>query len=285
MTICKVCHVSLTMAVKNIAKENLSQVLEAAKMTRKIIERGVRSSSGECRALYRKYLSRAKTRGFTSVKDRYENDLVYREQMMSQGWDDLSISTIDFIANSDPQPNQGRTKEQILKYSGWFDGYEEDPKGKPLTKAHTAPCQHVANLRRRQEKAWWTKFREDVESKEAHDQDLQSRWVTGANQPSGSRWGAGAEGSRNEVKSEKWKPYVKGEYKANEYPSRGTGASSSSSGYPERSGKGKGDKNKSKDETEEYKEEESGKGYGKNYGFSKGKCYDYGRYEAYRRRY
>ena len=104
---------------------------------------------------YKRRIRRAERLGFTSVVDRFINDVLFRVQMIELGWNQHNIADVDTIGNRPAQENTGRSYHQRWKYEGWYDRHEEDPQGQPNRDLELAPTHIISNLRRRQETQYW----------------------------------------------------------------------------------------------------------------------------------
>ena len=79
----------------------------------RIIKRGGRSLIAQEKVHFKKYVKRAHKLKFSSVADRFKKDMLFRQQMSDQGWDDVTIKIIDRDAEAPALEDRGRTRDEI----------------------------------------------------------------------------------------------------------------------------------------------------------------------------
>ena len=156
MTQCTRCHCRLQDCAAEDREANLENAIKAIRCVRRLDGRGIRSSSGDRRLDYLHRYKRARRLEYESVADRFQRDRLFRNQMQAQGWNDETIVDIDEIASADLRANPGRTWYERQKYEGFYDKHIEDPQGRPNRDAKLAPCNRIANVRRKQETHYWS---------------------------------------------------------------------------------------------------------------------------------
>jgi hypothetical protein len=170
---------------KEEIEETLAQLMASLNIARRWTDRGPRSSEGDRRKRFKRYVKRAWSLGFTGAQNRWHNDPRWRACMMQNGWDDTTIHMIDdaMLGEKSPTKSAGqRTAVQRTKSERYYHAH----RGDALTAQFPAGTLErpldvqVSNARRREETARWRQHAEaqgsGASSSSGAWQDRSSSW-------------------------------------------------------------------------------------------------------------